>query len=268
MAPGVPGVAVLVGLFTVLAATLVLLALQRPPVNGRTVLGAAPWMLTAGLLHVLAALGAYPKPVAALLVFPWVYLVVVALASVVWAPLLQLGTLRDRDRGEAYLAAAGAGLALMLAVALLLRVRLTPTSLLWLTVTPFVAGVIAAAVYVLLGVTDATTLATARWAGYLVVFSFTFAGMAVVVTADVYGVELAGTLGRRLVDIVRTLPVPDSFGVGWLAALVASSIGAGAAMLCARYVRQSPVRGYVATTAVAAAALGPGLARLLLTLFA
>lgn len=267
MVQGAPAVVILVGLFAVLAASLALLALQRPPVTGATVLGAAPWMVAAALFHTLARLGAYPDPVAGLLTFPWVYLVVAAIASVVWAPLLQIGTLRDRDLGEKYLAAAGVGLVLALTTALLLQVRLTPVALLWLTATPFVAGVIAAGVYVLFGFLDPTTLATTGWAGYLVVFAFTLAGMAVVVTADVYGIRLAGSVGRELLDVVRALPVPASFGVGWLAALVATTTGAGAAALCARYVRASRVRGFAAMCVVVAAALGPGLARLLLTLF-
>lgn len=267
MVQGVPAVGIVVGVVAVLVGGLVLLGLQRPPVTERTVLAATPWMLTTGLFHTLATLGAYPETVAELLRFPWVYLVVAAVASVIWSPLLQLGTLRGRGRGEAYLVASGTGIALVLTVVLLLRSTVTPETLLWLSLTPFVAGFVAAAVYVLLGLTDATTLATVRWAGYLVVFAYTFAGIVVIVTTDVYGIEIAGAAGQQLRALVRSLPVPNRFGIGWVVALIATLVGAGAATLCARYVRTSAPRGYVATLAVAGVAMGPAVAQLLLTLF-
>lgn len=267
MVQGVPAIGVVVGLVVILVASFVLLALQNPPMTEITVLAATPWMLTAGLFHTLATLEAYPEQVAEFLRFPWVYLIVILIASITWAPLLQLGTLRGRARGNAYLAASGSGLALVLTVTLLVRSAVTPRVLLWLSLTPFLAGFVAAAVYVLLGLIDATTLATVRWAGYLVVFAYTFAGLAVVVTTDVYDIEIAGSVGQQLLTAARSLPVPERFGVGWMAAVTATLIGAGAAILCGRYVRVSATRGYLATLALTAAALGPASARLLLTLF-
>lgn len=245
-------------------ATVALLAVERPPVNGLTVLAAAPWVVTAGLLDSLAATGAYPANLAGVLSLPAVLVLTFVVAGLVWMPLLQLATLRDYAPGPGhYLAAAGLGTAVVLLTTLLLREGLDGQGLLWLSATPLVAAMLAAVAYILLGFVDATTLATTRWVGYLIVTGFTLLGTTTTIAVDVYG-RRGGGITDALVSLAVDLPTAST-SVGWPAAVLGAVVGCAVAALVARAVRSDAVTGNVLAILVSAVTVAPAVATLLAT---
>jgi uncharacterized membrane protein len=252
---------VLAGLGVAALLTVALLAVERPPVNGLTVLATTPWAIAAGVLDGLAATGAYPATVASVLRLPAVLVVALVVAGLVWVPLLQLATLRDYEGGSGhYLAAAGLGAAVVLFTTLLLREGLDGQALLWLSAVPLLAALLAGLVYVLLGFLDPTTLATTRWVGYLVVFGFTLLGTTVTVGIDVYGQRGAG-LTDVLVSVAAGLPTAST-SVGWPAAVLGAVVGCVVAALVARGVRSDAVTGTLLAVVVSAATIAPAVATL------
>lgn len=252
------------GILAAAVTTLVLLAVEGPPVDGRAVLATAPWVVAVALLDVLAGVGAYPSLVTPVLELPVGLFLGVVLAGVVWLPLLQFARMRDRAFGSArYLAAAGVGVAVVLLITLLVREGLDGAGLLWLSATPLLAVLLAGAAYVLLGFLDPTTLATTRWVGYLVVLGFTLLGTVTAVAIDVYG-----RVGREptaaLVGLAADLPTAST-SVAWPAALLGVLAGCVVAAIVARVVRADGRVGYALAVLLAAMTLGPGVARLLET---
>lgn len=251
------------GVLAAAALAAVLLVVERPPVTIGTALAAAPWAVAAGVLHALAAVGAYPGSLAPFFQFPGVFLVTFVVATLVWIPLLQVAAMRDYPAGTGqYLAAAGSGLSVVLVVVLLLRQGVDPDAMLWLAATPFLGAVLTAGLYFLLGFVDATTLSTTRWVGFLVVFGFAVLGTTLAVGVDAYGVR-PGWPVDLLVAAGRRLPVAST-STGWPVAVVGGVLGLVMAALVARVVRESPVVGYGLAVGVAAVSLGPAVGHLLL----
>lgn len=258
-----PSTVALVGILAAAALAAILLVVERPPVTRETALAAAPWAVVAGVLHALAAVGAYPADLAPFFQFPGVLLVAFVVGTLVWIPLLQVSTMRDYPAGTGqYLAAAGTGMSVVLVVVLMLRQGVDPDAMLWLAATPFVGALLTALLYFLLGFVDATTLATTRWVGFLVVFGFAVLGTSFAVGVDAYGV-LPGWPVDLLVTAGRGLPTASA-SVGWPLAVTGGLLGLVMAALVARVVRESPVTGYGLAVAVAAVSLGPGVGHLLL----
>ncbi|WP_255195606.1 hypothetical protein [Halorarius litoreus] len=247
-----------------LAAVLIvaLLAVQRPPVTGLTVLAIAPWAVVAGLFDTLSVTGAYPATLAPVLRLPAGLLLAFVVAGLVWVPLLQLATLRDYGPGSGrYLAAAGLGMAVVLLVTLLVRQELDGAGLLWLSATPMLAAMLAALAYVLLGFVDPTTLATTRWVGYLVVFGFALLGTATAVGIDVYG-QVGTSVTAALVSVARDLPTAST-SVGWPAAVFGVLVGCLVATLVARAIRSDAVAGNALAIVVTGVTVGPAVTTLL-----
>ena len=245
--------------------TIALLAVERPPVNGLTVLAAIPWVVAAGVLDALATTGAYPANVASVLRLPAGLVLTFVVAGLVWVPLLQLATLRDYEGGSGhYLAAAGLGAAVVLLTTLLLREGLDGQGLLWLSAVPLVAALLAGLVYVLLGFVDPTTLATTRWIGYVVVLGFTLLGTTITVGIDVYGLR-GGGIADTLVSFAADLPTA-SVSVGWPAAVLGALVGCVVAALVARGIRSEAVIGTLLAVVVSAVTTAPAVATLLGTI--
>lgn len=242
--------------------TVTLLAVEKPPTDGLTVLATVPWVVVAGILAALSSTGAYPATVAGVLRLPAVFALTIVVAGLVWMPLLQLAALRDRAYAAGYyLAAAGLGTAVVLLVTLLLREGLDGPGLLWLSATPLLAAMLAGIAYVLLGFVDATTLATTRWVGYLVVAGFTLLGTTTAVGVDAYGQQGDG-ITRALVALASDLPTAST-SVGWPAAVLGAVVGCVVAALVARAVRSDEVTGNLLAVVVTAVTVAPAVARLL-----
>lgn len=258
------GTVAVAGVALAAIASVVLLILEPPRVDGLMVLAAAPWVVVAGLLDALTATGAYPPIVAPVLRLPTVLATTFVVATLVWVPLKQLATLRDVDPSSArYLAAAGLGTSVVLLVTLLLRAGLSGRGLLWLSAGPLLAAFVAGAAYVALGFLDPTTLSTTRWVGYLVVFGFVLLGTATAVAVDVYG-RVGGRVTATLVELASGLPTASA-SVGWPAVALGVVSGCVVAAVVARASRRTPVAGYVLAVLAVAATLAPAIAQLLAT---
>lgn len=259
-----PETVAFVGVGAAAVLTVALLAVERPPVNGLTVVATAPWMVVAGIFHALSATGAYPDGLSPLFQLPMGFVVTFVVAGLVWVPLLQLATLRDFTAGSGrYLAAAGTGAAIVLLTTLLLREGLDGRGMLWLSATPLLAALLGGIAYFTWGFVDATTLARARWVGLLIVLSFATLGTTVAVGVDIYGVG-GGTLSQSLVGVSSTFPTA-TVSVAWPLVALAVVLGNVVAAGVARTVDTESSGGYLFAVAVIAATLGPAVGHLLVT---
>lgn len=246
------------------AVTTTLLVLEGPNIDYGTVLGAGPWMVVAGLLHVLAAVGTYPPvfhpavslPVGALLVF--------LLGTAVWIITRQFATVRNVVPSSGrYLAASGAGTTVVLGVVLLVLAAPTADELLWLVTTPVLAAVIAGGSALSLGVFDPIGLSRTRWVGWLVAFGFSALGTTLAVGIDVFAIPTTA-LTRPFVAVGAASPTA-SVSVAWPLALAGGLLGAVAVSVLARIIERRTSAGLVLATLLAAGSLTPAVALLATT---
>lgn len=256
------------GLAAAVALTSALLTVEHPPVNRRTVLAAFPWVVVAGCLHALAALGAYPPLVARFASFPAAVAVVYVLGALSWAALLQVAVMRDYpvDTGR-YLAAAGTGAAFVLLLALVVWRGLDGQGLLWLSAAPLLAAVLATVAFLALGVLDVTSVGATRLVGFAVVFGYALLGMSVAVTVRVYDAPAGNAALELLLDLGTRAPTLPGLGSTWPAAVAVLLVGVGLTVTLARLVRRDDTYGLLALLAVGAVGLGPAVGRLLVSVF-
>jgi hypothetical protein len=244
-----------------LLVALVVLALQRPPVTRRTALALAPWAVAGALVHAVGVFGGYPSAFLAYTNPIAVAGGTVCLAVLAWAPLVQLRALRGHDGDPArYLAASGTGVAVVLFVVVLLRgLPLSASEVLWLTIAPVLAALLAGVSYFLLGLRVIDALAYTRFAGLFAVFGQAFDGVALAVCTDVFGVDVTRPVLTPLLDAVATAPVPTAV------TLVALKLLFGLAVVVAvvRGARDDRWWAFVCLAVVGGVGLGSAVATLL-----
>lgn len=256
------------GLLVMVVLATALLSVERPPLTGRTVLAATPWVVVAAGIHTLATLGAYPATLTPYLTFPAAFVVTYVVAALTWTPLLQLAAMRDFSRGSGtYLAVAGTATAAIALFALVVWRGLSGSGLLWLSATPLLAALLATVAVLALGVFDVTAIGATRLTGFLLVFAYALLGVATAVTARVYEVTPGGLLGRRLLEAARELPAAGPAGHTWPVALAVLLAGVLLTSAVARVVRRDETVGLAALFALSTAALGTGTGHLLVTVF-
>jgi uncharacterized membrane protein len=232
-----------------------------PPVTRRTVLAATPWMVLGGSLYALAGSGRYGGPLAATLGSPLVAPATVALATLLWLPLVQAGVVRARGDPPAYLAATGTGAAVPVLVATLLAGRATVGTLVPLAVAPVVAAVAAAAVVFGLGLSAAPALAAGRSPALLAAYAQAFHAVAVVVAVDALGATAGGPIAGTTVGL--GVPLVAGFGTAWPYLLLKLCGVALLVVLLGRLAERRPTGAYLSLGAVAALGIGQGVAVLL-----
>ncbi|WP_276257739.1 DUF63 family protein [Haloglomus litoreum] len=232
-----------------------------PPLTRRTVLAATPWMVLGGLLHALAGSGVYDGPLAAMLGSPLVAPATVALAVLLWLPLVQAGVVRARGDPPTYLVAVGTGATVPVFVATLLAGRATVGTLVPLVVAPVVAAVAAAAVVFVLGLSAAPALAAGRSLALLATYAQAFHAVAVVVVVDALGGTASGPLAAAAVGVGGSLV--DGFGAAWPYLLGKLCGVALLVVLLGRLAERRPTAAYLLLGAIAALGIGQGVAALL-----
>jgi uncharacterized membrane protein len=243
------------------AVTTALLVMERPEIHHETVLGVGPWMVVAGLLHVLAAVGSYPPVLRPIVAFPIGPLLVFLLCTVVWVIVRQFATVRNVvPRSGRYLAASGAGTLVVLGAVLFVLTAPTPDELLWLVTTPVIAAVVAGVSVLALGIFDPTGLSQTRWVGWLVAFGFSALGTAVAVGIDVFG-RSTTTAVDPLVTVGAALPTAN-VSVAWPLVLIGGILGFFAVSGLARIVERETSLGLMLAVTLTAATLTPAVALL------
>jgi len=243
------------------ALTAALLVLEGPDVDHGTVMGAGPWMVVAGLLHVLGTAGNYPQAFRPSVALPVSVLLVFLLGTVVWIIARQFAVVRNiAPRSGRYLAASGTGAVAVVFAVLLVLAAPTPDELLWLVTTPVAAAVVAAVGVLSLGIMDPTGLARTRWVGWLVTFGFTALGTTITVGIDVFGRPTTAAT-RPFVAVGASLPTAD-VAVAWPLAFVACLLGILMVSAVARVIEEDTSAGLVVAVTLAAGTLTPAVALL------
>lgn len=239
----------------------VLLVLERPKLRPATVLGAGPWMVVAGLLHVLGAVGNYPPAFRSVVTFPIAPVLVFLSCVVVWVVVRQFATVRNVvPQSGRYLAASGAGTLVILVTVLFVLTAPTADELLWLVTTPVIAAVAAGVGVLALGIFDPSGLSRTRWVGWFVVFGFATLGTAAAVGIDVFGWPTPPTV-RPLLTVGAALPTA-TVSVAWPCVPVAALLGVLAVSVIARVVDRASSVGLVLAAIVTATTLTPAVALL------
>lgn len=251
-----------VGVVVVAAAlTAVLLALEGPKVDHGTVLGAGPWMVVAGLLHVLGVVGRYPPPLRPTVSLPVGVLLVFLLGTVVWVIARQFASFRNVvPPSGRYLAAAGTGSAVVVLVVLLALTVPTADGVLWFVTTPVIAAVVAGLCALSLGVLDPSALARTRWVGWFVAFGFSALGTTVAVGIDVFG-RPTTAVTDPFVTLGAAFPTAD-VSVAWPLVLVGGLLGTAMVSALARVIEEDTGSGLVLAVTLAAGTVTPAVALL------
>lgn len=243
------------------ALTAALLVLEGPEVEHGTVLGAGPWMVVAGLLHVLGAVGQYPVPLRPTVSLPVGVLLVFLLGTVVWIIARQFATIRNVvPPSGGYLAAAGSGTTVVVLAVLFVVTSPTADGLLWFVTTPVVAAVVAGLGALSLGVFDPSALARTRWVGWLVAFGFSVLGTTVAVGIDVFG-RPTTVVTEPFVALGAAFPTAD-VSVAWPLVLVAALLGVLMVSAIARVIEEDAGSGLVLAVTLAGGTVTPAVALL------
>ncbi|MFB6106409.1 MAG: DUF63 family protein [Halobacteriaceae archaeon] len=237
-----------------------LLARVRPPVDDRTVLAFAPWMVAGAFGYVAYQVGTVPAAVAPLTGSPTVYASTFTLAALVW-----VAARRWSARPLSVLGAAGAVVATVPGLAAVGRGLATGAvdagpSLAALVVAALLAG----ATWWTLGRVRPRATAVTGAAGALTVFGHALDGVSTAVGVDVLGFGERTPISRVVIEFARALPSGEVLGGGWLFVLVKLGVAAVVVALFVDYVRERPREGYLLLGVVAAVGLGPGAHNLLL----
>jgi uncharacterized membrane protein len=271
--PLVHSVGLLVGSGVVLA----LLLAAKPPMNQKTVVAFAPWIVSGAVLHVFYQLNVlykqqvFPEAVGPLFSAPAVYLTMFILMGFIWAAATMFMTNPDADRVSSYLAGMGVGTVLPLLGLLLLRgtdPAVRPMEPVW-PVTGLLLSIGGTfLVTLLIGLRRTDVFARMRYVGPLIVFAHLFDGVTTAIGVDALGAGERSTVPQAILNLASQLPTADAIGTGWLFVLVKLLVAVAIVVLFADYVREQPVESNLIMGLIVGVGLGPGTYNFLLFLLA
>jgi len=252
-----------------------LLLAAKPPMNQKTVLAFAPWVITGAVLHVFYQLNVlykqqvFPEPVEPIFSAPAVYLTIFTIMGAVWAVSTMFMTTPDADTVASYLAGMGVGTMLPLTGLLLLRgtdPAIQPIEPVWPVVGLLVSIGITFAAILFLGLWRTSVFAKIRFVGPLIIFAHVFDGVTTAIGVDILGAGERSAVPQMILDASAQLPTAELLGTGWLFVLLKLVIAFAIVVGFADYVRDSPVESNLVMGLIVAVGLGPGTYNFLLFL--
>jgi uncharacterized membrane protein len=271
--PLVHSVGLLVGSGFVLA----LLLAARPPMNQKTVIAFAPWIVSGAVLHVFYQLNVlykqqvFPEPVEPLFSAPSVYLTIFILMGFIWAAATMFMTNPNADTVSSYLAGMGVGTMLPLLGLLLLRgtdPAVRPMEPVWPVVGLLLSIGGTFVVTLLIGLRRTDVFARMRYVGPLIIFAHLFDGITTAIGVDVLGAGERSAVPEAILNLAGQLPTADAIGTGWLFVLVKLVVAVAIVVLFADYTREKPVEANLIMGIIVGVGLGPGTYNFLLFLLA
>ncbi len=249
----VPSLPYLVGLLVAAALVGWTLVRDSPPVDDRTALALAPWMVAGAATYACSQLGLVPGPVAPLSTSPVVYLTTAVVCGAVW-----LAARRLRERPLRHLALGGGAAALVpVGAAVRSGVRGGTLALAWPLGGALAAGVLATGIWAGLNRVRPSVGVTGG-AGALVVFGHLLDGVTTAVGIDVLGFGERTPLSRIIIEFGASLPTEPYLGGAWLFVVVKTVLASSVVVLFVDYVREEPREGFLLLALLAAVGLGPG----------
>lgn len=254
------------GLVVATGFVVVLLLAVRPPVNQKTVLAFAPWIVTGAVLHVFYQLNqllgqqSFPQAVEPLISAPAVYLTTFVVMGLIWSASAMFMTKPDAESVAQYLGGMGVGTMLPLVGLLVWRGTdpgIRPMEPVWPVGGLLLSVGATFAITILLGLWRTTVFAKVRYVGPLVLFAHVFDGITTAIGVDALGVTERSTLPRLIMDFAAGLPTAEAIGSGWLFVAVKILIASGIVVLFADYVSDRPSEASIVMGLVVAVGLGP-----------
>lgn len=229
---------------------------ERPPVDARTVLALAPWMVLGSSLYVCYQLALFPDAVEPLFGSPVVYATTFGVAGATWLAARRAG---PSAPARPTLALTGTVLAAVPIGAALYRGWTEQTlTLPWPLAAVGAAAVLTAVTWGVVTRVNPADAETVGAAGVLAVFGHALDATSTTVGIDALGYGEQTPLSAAIIEFAAGLPTEPLLGTGWLFVLVKLALAAGVAVLLADYVRDIPSEGNVLLGVVAAVGLGPG----------
>ncbi|MBX0295149.1 DUF63 family protein [Haloarcula nitratireducens] len=248
-----------------------LLVAFEPPIDQRTVVALAPWMVIGGALHALnqPPIELYDAAIRPLFGTPAVYFTTYVTLGTVWVVLSLFGVRRGHDENVSRnLGLVGTGvMTVLLVLAAITALRSGLLSLVWPTVA-VVGGLVVAGLTLLAAALWRTpVIVRTRYAAPVVIFAHALDGVSTAIGADVIGIGERSPLPRAIMEFAGTLPTASIIGVGWLFVLVKLVVAVGVVFLMHEYLEDEPVEGSLLLAFVAAVGLGPAANNVVLFLF-
>jgi uncharacterized membrane protein len=266
-----------VGLLVASGFVLALLLAAKPPMNQKTVVAFAPWIVCGAVLHVFYQLNVlykqqvFPEPVGPLFSAPAVYLTMFILMGFIWAMATMFMTNPDADTVSSYLAGMGVGTMLPLLGLLLMRgtdPAIEPMEPVWPVIGLLLSIGGTFLVVLLVGLRRTDVFARMRYVGPLIIFAHLFDGITTAIGVDILGAGERSTVPQAILNLAAQLPTADAIGTGWLFVLVKLFVAVSIVVLFADYVRDKPVEANLIMGVIVGVGLGPGTYNFLLFLLA
>jgi uncharacterized membrane protein len=262
----IPPLAHSAGLVIATVFVVVLLLAVKPPIDQKTVLAFAPWIISGAVLHVFYQLSQlfrqqlFPEMIEPLFSAPAVYLTTFVIMGVIWAVATMFMTAPDPDSAAQYLGGMGIGTMVPLVALLVWRgtdPAVRPMEPVW-PVAGLLLSIAASFVLILLiGLWRTTVIAKVKYVGPLVIFAHVFDGITTAIGVDIVGVGERSALPRLIIDFAADLPTEGAIGSGWLFVLVKIIIASTIVVLFADYVSDRPSEASIIMGLVVAVGLGP-----------
>lgn len=241
-----------------------LLWVLSPPVTHQTVLALATWMMVGGTLHAIYQLEVLPEEIEPLLATPAVYATVAIVAGSLWV-VTTLYSAMSGNSADKLLGIVGGGVFVALFTTGIVDAVTTRALEPIPAVIALVAtAVVAALVWLVLGLFFTDAAAITSWSGAVVVFSHALDGVTTAVGHDMLGAAERTPLSEAVLSAGEMLPTAQYVGAGWLFVFVKVLLAATIVVLFRDWVRDEQRTALLVLAAIAAVGLGPGTHNLVL----
>lgn len=254
------------GLVIATGFVVVLLLAVRPPVNQKTVLAFAPWIVTGAVLHVFYQLSRlfrqqlFPESVEPLFSAPAVYLTTFVVMGLIWSVSSMFMTKPTAEGVAQYLGGMGIGTMIPLVGLLVWRgtdPAIRPMEPLWPVGGLLLSVGTTFVIAISIGLWRTTVFAKVKYVGPLVLFAHVFDGITTAIGVDALGVTERSALPRLIIDFAADLPTAETIGSGWLFVVVKVLIASGIVVLFADYISDRPSEASIIIGLIVAVGLGP-----------
>lgn len=269
---GLPPLPYVVGLVLGTLIVSVMLVALRPEVSSWDVLAMGVWMAVGATWHALAYLEVVPTEASYLLGAPAVYLTTFIALGGLWL-VATIGTTAELFSSTARILGGVGILVLIVSLAYMIQQGLSAATRytldpFWPVVGLFVAVLVAALAFIVLALVHTESVATSGRVGAFVVFAHTLDGVSTAIGVDKLGTGEQTPLPQLIMGVAADLPTAEHIGVGWLFVLTKVVLALVIVAVFADYLKESPSRGRVAMSLMAAVGFGPGVFNLLLFMMA
>lgn len=218
---------------------------EKPEVRPGSVFSVVPWTIVAASFLIYSTFSEFPHYIKPVVSTVSVSIATIFLFGFFYLLLLQLGEMSgSQDSIDYYVGALGSGLALILVMIVILLGGFSLADLLWLTVIPIIAGMLATMAIILFTMLSPDVAAYTGIVGWLAVKAHVLAALTTAVRLEIFGSNAHTPLTRNLIDLSNSIPFLATVPFGWEYVILRLLIVVILVSLIAPVVRDRPELGY------------------------